>query len=106
LVLDLGGTFDLTEIGMLFDWTGGTQSGGIQAKYIFTDNFAHDYGIQMVTTDETDETLIWTMEQTRSEVDFLLQCSITAFGGSATLKSVTLRGTGDKPTLSGWVDCP
>jgi len=106
LVLDLGGTFDLSEIGMLFNWTGGTQTGGIQAKYLFTDNFAHDYGIQMVTTDETDETLIWTLNQSRSEVDFLLQCSINAHGGSATLKSITLRGSGDPPVLTGWTDCP
>jgi len=105
LVLDLGGSFDLTEIGMLFDWAGGSQSGGIQAKYLFTDNFAHEYGIQMVTTDQEDETLIWTLNQNRHEIDFLLQCSINAHGGSATLKSVTIRGTGDKPTISGWVDC-
>lgn len=106
LVLDLGASTQLTEIGLLYDWMGGTQTPDIQAKYLFTDNFAYPYGLDMVSDDVTDQTMIWETVQTRSEVDVLLQCSHSAFGGSATAKSMTLRGIGDKPTLSGWVDCP
>lgn len=104
--LDLGADFDLIEVGLLYDWTGGSQTATVQAKFLFTNNFAYSYGTYMITSDVTDGELIWDYAQTRNEIDVLLQCSVDGFGGSAKAKSMTLRGTGTKPTLTGWTDCP
>ena len=105
IVLALGAETQLTEIGLFYSWAAGSQTSGIQAKYLFTNNFTYPNGIDMVTDDVTDTTLIWELAQTRNEIDVLLQCSHSGFGGSATAKSMTLRGFGDPPALSGWISC-
>lgn len=109
----LGATFHVTEIGMEFDFeTGNWNSGSLNSWAIWAglgSYFTHGVIVDHDhTTNGTGRTLALTLD---NDIDRLYLEIVTdtysgAHVGSATLLNLTMRGTGTKPTLSGWTDCP
>lgn len=100
----------ITQVIYNYDYFVGTPQTGVFAnavaingftEVIFARNMEHQ-------SDGADQQEIIDGEWSTTSLDFDIQCSHNAYGGSATLKAVTLRGTGDKPTFleaMGWGEC-
>lgn len=113
ILLDLGASYQLTEVGMEFDFvTGDWDSDAYNSWAIFV-GAATPFELSDVvthgdTTDGLGRTLIFALDNPIRYIYLEIVTSTTAaadYTGSATLKNVTLRGTGTKPVISGWVDC-
>jgi len=118
LQLDLGAEYHITSIGMGFDYTKGSfASGGFNAWGIWAGNAdpfdgASNVLTEAFTTDSPPERS-WSLDQDddRRYMYFEIVSSTQSspsFSGDATLKNLTIRGTGDAPTgleADGWVPC-
>lgn len=103
-------TLHLTYVGMVFDWHPGSVNGGVVGVGAWTNAITNQIiGVPMTLVPDADG-------QGRSvegdwdtdDVSFDLQTSQDSYGGSATLKTVILNGTGDPPLYlegKGWTFC-
>jgi len=100
----------MKHVDWTFNYTKGTNQNGVVAVSLSRDNFteilfARNMEHQSNGTGLYDEVEV---DVNASAIDFDIQCSHNAYGGSALLRSVTIRGDGDKPTFleaMGWIEC-
>lgn len=103
-------TAHIKRIDWTYNYTKGTNQNGVIAVGVARNNFteilfARNMEHQLNGTGLSDfvET-----DVDATAIDFDIQCSHNAYGGSALLRSVTLQGSGTRPTFleaMGWVDC-
>lgn len=104
-------TLALTSIGFIYDWHSGTVQAGVAGVAEAINGFGEAvFSTDMagVTDGDDLESVVDVALPTVDSLEIDLQCSHGAYGGSATLKSVTLNGTGAAPTFleaMGWVAC-
>jgi len=109
--LDLGGTFSLTKLELLYDTEpsgcSNCASSGL-GQYMGSLANPYQFGNANGSCDiasETDATNTFTASHNVEAIAFEAQVAFLCHGGSATFKRVTMYGTGDMPTLTGWVTC-
>lgn len=113
IAVNLGVTAHVTKLEMLFDYTKGTfDSGsftawglcaGLGSPYDNCTSFDAD-----ATSDGDDLLFALNLDNDIDQIFLELVTSTTVgggFSGSALLKQAYLHGTGDVPTISGWVEC-
>lgn len=108
--LPLGGTADITNIAMNYDWFAGTIQPGVAGLGGAFNDFAENWAnIDMNAMSDGSNQLVDVPAVASIYNIFIdLQCSHSAYGGSATALVLTLRGNGDPPTFlesNGWVAC-
>jgi hypothetical protein len=103
-------TLALTEIGFAYDWHEGEIQSGVVGIGLWINNFSEEVFTTPMqdVTPGNDLASSTPVMLNADSVNIDMQTSHNSYGGNATLKSVTLRGTGTVPTFleaSGWVSC-
>lgn len=101
----------VTNMQIIYDWFAGNVQPGVTGVLEAYNNFGAAIAIidMGLCVDGNDQSLAPDTDiMTGASIDVGLQCSHDAYGGSATLTSVTLKGDGAAPTWlldDGWVEC-
>jgi len=93
ICLDLGGTFQLHQIG--WEYVGG----------VMTNNTGELYSECLSSLEQSGSP--WTGDEAWDNLAIYVQSYPDVGGGNPMyITAVSLRGVGDMPTLTGWVECP
>jgi len=109
LGLNLGSETALTHITEEFTFTAGVIAGSDATAYIYNQDFSYPYYSLPMPDVPTSPISVDTggIGASGLHIAFIPgQQSGSNPGGSVALTRMTLEGTGDKPTLANWIDCP
>lgn len=103
----LGGTYHVVRVRWAVNYVAGSQTTGVIANGLWRDDFSE----LLVSSDmpqETDPEIIiqWDGDKDVFNLGFDCQAAHENDNGLGTIMWVEVYGDGDKPTITGWTDCP